>query len=223
MKNENEPKRAGKLLPDGFSLDRLEAMISQAPEDRPEGVRPPKVTPTLPPDFPARYRGPWDRPGGEWLERFTKARAVMRTQGILALCGPRGTGKTRLAAEIARDVASKGTRYLTALDFFVEIKATFGREAKRTELDVLTEFKRRRLLILDEIQERSENDWENRLLTNLIDSRYSNLKPTILIANLKSEELIESLGTSIVDRIREGGGLITVDGASFRSSQSSKP
>ena len=46
-----------------------------------------------------------------------------------------------------------------------------------------------KLLIIDEVQERAESGFENRLLTHLIDARYAAMRPTIIIANLAKREL----------------------------------
>jgi Cdc6-like AAA superfamily ATPase len=215
----NDPLAAAAMVRESPTVRRLTDMIANAPESHPEPPpSPPK--PRTVPNFPDRYREPWDRPSSpEWRDHFSKGLAVIKRKGILSLIGNRGSGKTRLAAEIARETLRRA-RYLTALDFFVEIKSTYGNAATRTELQVLTRYKEAGLLILDEIQERSENDWENRLLTNLLDARYSNERPTILIANLKPDDLIASLGTSISDRMNEGGGILQIVGKSNRGNGS---
>lgn len=72
------------------------------------------------------------------------------------------------------------------------------------------------LLVLDEIQERAESDWEDRELTRLIDARYRACRSTVLVGNLKPEELGSRLGPSIVSRISEGGEVIACAWDSFR-------
>ena len=81
---------------------------------------------------------------------------------------------------------------------------------------MLQELARARILVLDEIQERGNTEWEDRVLTHLIDKRYGAMLPTILIANLKPNELKERLGPSIIDRMHEGGGLLEIAGQSHR-------
>jgi DNA replication protein DnaC len=54
------------------------------------------------------------------------------------------------------------------------------------------------------------------MLTHIIDGRYGNERPTILISNLTAGELTASLGDSITDRMRQGGGIIEITGASHR-------
>jgi len=99
----------------------------------------------------------------------------------------------------------------------LEIRATFKSDSKKSEMDILDELTKSDLLILDEIQERGETSFENRLLTHVIDVRYSNNRPTIMIANLPKKELAESLGASIIDRARENGKSIEFNWPSYRS------
>ncbi|MFO1612062.1 hypothetical protein QOT38_29945, partial [Pseudomonas aeruginosa] len=55
-------------------------------------------------------------------------------------------------------------------------------------------------------------------LFSVIDGRYQNLMPTIVISNLKAEELPGALGERCVDRLRENGGIaVRFDWPSKRS------
>ena len=152
--------------------------------------------------------------GQEWLVAFDIAAEKVRKKGIVVLYGKRGGGKTRMAAELA--VCVGGSQYRTAMRFFLEVRATFRRDAMRSEMDVIDELATAPLLILDEIQERGETAFEDRLLTHVIDARYAAMKPTILIANLAKSDLAESLGKSIVDRARENGKSIEFTWESYR-------
>ena len=202
-------------------LKRIEASIEDAPESHPEPPRAPTAVSLVFPDqngVPKRYRQPeWspDDPG-EWREPYTKARAVLKEGGILSLVGGRGSGKTRLAIEVARRMDAKGTRYMAAMDVFLRLQACYRPAATETEVVVLQQLSRCRVLILDEIQERGNSEWEDRILTHLIDKRYGSMLPTVLIANLKPDELKKRLGPSIMDRMAEGGGLLEITGTSHR-------
>ena len=110
---------------------------------------------------------------------------------------------------------NKGT-YTTAMEIFLRIRASFGKTAKETEHDITGELSKCRLLIIDEVQERGNTAWEDRILTHIIDKRYSDLKPTIVIANLTADALAAGLGESIVSRMQETGGIIEVTGESHR-------
>jgi hypothetical protein len=152
--------------------------------------------------------------GKEWLMAKESARERVRMNGIVVLYGKRGGGKTRMAAELALMVGS--SQYRTAMRFFLEVRSTFRKGSERSEMEVIDELAKADLLILDEIQERGETAFEDRLLTHVIDARYSAMKPTILIANLAKSDLAESLGKSIVDRARENGKSIEFNWPSYR-------
>lgn len=153
--------------------------------------------------------------GEKWLEAFELAKERVKMNGILVLYGKRGNGKTRMAAELAAMVGQ--SRYRTAMRFFLEVRATFKKNSEKSEIEIIDDLVGASVLILDEIQERGETDFEDRLLTHVIDARYAAMRPTILIANLTKQELAESLGASIVDRARENGKSIEFNWESFRA------
>lgn len=151
--------------------------------------------------------------GDQWKAAFKRGLAAIDKKGILILHGGRGPGKTRMAAELS--LYAGKTRYRTAMRFFIEIRATYGNKSV-SEMDIIDDLVRADLLVLDELQERGETPFEDRLLTHLIDARYAENKPTILIANLTKQEIGASLGLSIIDRVRENGASIEFTWPSFR-------
>jgi DNA replication protein DnaC len=158
---------------------------------------------------------------GKFGEILNKGIAKLGKGVIMALIGGRGSGKTQLAVCMADAAiaAGRSARYLTAFDFFLLIRETYRKDAKKSEREIIAELAGPALLILDELQERGETPWEDRLLTALIDRRYRDGGDTILIANQKADEFRAALGASIEDRLREGGGIAELDGQSRRKSQ----
>jgi DNA replication protein DnaC len=169
--------------------------------------------------MPKRYRPDWPRPcDATWTENFRKVMAAVRSGAIIALIGNRGTGKTRLAAEAARNFAPAHSSYTTAMGLFLRIRATFGKKkGGESEDSIVNELSKSPLLVLDEVQERGNTPWEDRLLTHILDRRYGAMLPTVVIANLTESALIECLGDSIVSRLEEGGGILEITGPSHRS------
>ncbi|MDA1044344.1 MAG: hypothetical protein O3C57_03870, partial [Verrucomicrobia bacterium] len=121
----------------------------------------------------------------------------------------------RINSDAPRPSASEYV-YSRALDFFLSIRATFGGKSSRTEFDVTRHYADARLLVIDELQERGETTFEDRLLANVIDKRYAASLPTILIANIEANEFPSYVGASISDRLNETGGLIECGWGSFR-------
>jgi DNA replication protein DnaC len=155
-------------------------------------------------------------------ERHAKARRkiCLHRQGIVALVGPRGTGKTQIAVEEMCCAAHHGlsSLYCKAHDMFVALRSGFSGESDYVQQSA--KFIRPRLLVIDEVAVRRESDWEQEELTNLIDSRYDNMRFTIIIANLVPDELASSMGRSIMSRLEETGAVIECDWRSFRCSTS---
>ncbi len=233
----------------GF-LSGLDAFIEALPDEHEQADLPGDVAEPSAPrreilpilvsnGWPERYTIDLDEPqGGAWLAGFALAQPVIASGGLLILHGKRGTGKTRMAAEIARTGRfpldqTKGQKiadsipdnrrtavYRTAMDFFLDVRDTYKPSGKkiegRSEKFVIDALKRPGLLIIDELQERGDTPFEDRLLTHLIDARYGAMRSTILIANLSAAELGPALGPSIVDRAHENGRRVEFTWDSYR-------
>lgn len=157
-------------------------------------------------------------------EKWTKVKddlvRRMASGYLVALVGDRGPGKTQIGQQaiMASCAIQRPALYVRALDIFLRLRSTYKSETE-TELQVIDMFRDPMLLVIDEVQERGESDWENRMLTHIIDKRYGDMTDTLLIANLKPRALQESLGPSVSDRLRESGGVIECKWGSFRKAK----
>jgi len=167
---------------------------------------------------PQRHAGRTQLVGAPWLAALAQLSDRLGAGFLVALCGPRGTGKTQLAESVIRVASDRGTpsRYIHIMQFLMAVKGAYGNDAERSEAAVVSEFIRPALLVIDEIQERGDTPWENRLLSYMIDRRYNSGRDTLLIANLLPDSLINSLGDSIVSRMSETGGIIECTWPSYR-------
>lgn len=205
------------------TIGGLAALIAAAPE-APEQIRGTAfaardIAPRT--NVPKRYRAEWQRPQLDpvWMGHFAKIMQKCEDGGIVALIGPRGTGKTRFAAEAMRNYSPDRGAYTTAMGLFLRIRASFGKASKESEDDIVSEMAKTQLLILDEVQERGNSAWEDRILTHILDRRYGAMAPTIVIANLTEAALVDCLGDSIISRLTETGGILEIDGPSHRIHQ----
>jgi len=170
--------------------------------------------------FPSRYEEELQLE--EWFKTFEKAKAVIEKGGNIMLCGTRGGGKTRMAYELARRCKLPAARsqpkrlFKTAMRIFLEIRATYRKDCRESELEIMDKLTTCRLLVIDEVQERAESTFEAQKLTSIIDDRYRHKLPTILIANLTPSAFQETLGASICDRFNENGGILEFNWPSFR-------
>lgn len=130
----------------------------------------------------------------------------------LLMTGKPGTGKTHLGISILRhcmDASPKFTgKVVSIADLFRTIKSAWGKGARLTESEAIAKFTTPHLLIIDEIGVQFDSQAEQSLLYDVINGRYQNVLPTVLISNLARVELVEVIGSRSFDRLREGGGLL---------------
>jgi len=134
--------------------------------------------------------------------------------------GKPGTGKSHLALAAAMVVMNTGTAmYLNALDLVRMVRDTWRRDSEMTESAVLNELSSVSLLIIDEIGVQYGTDGEQVILFDVLNRRYRDLMPTILLTNLGAKGMKEFLGERSFDRLREGGIWVAFDWESHRGSR----
>jgi len=159
--------------------------------------------------------------GGGWGEVCDAVVSQVGSGFFMALVGIRGSGKTQIAVEAVRTCAETGWRcfFCTPTRFFLDLKATYGDRGKDgglTEADVVERYARWPLLVVDEIGQRGETDWEDRVLFEMLNRRYNGDVDTLLLGNDGRAKLEENLGPSLVSRMRERGGVVACKWPSFR-------
>jgi DNA replication protein DnaC len=134
--------------------------------------------------------------------------------------GSTGTGKTMLACGIANYVRSKGcsVRYATVQGLVQRVKESWLPSGERVEGKTpLRDISECDLLILDEVGVQHGTEFERNLLFGILNERYNNLRPYLLISNLTAEGAAEYLGERVIGRMREDGGtVITFAWPSYR-------
>ncbi len=155
---------------------------------------------------------------GPWGAHETKLSKMLGTGFIVALVGGRGSGKTQMAVALMKMTTEqlRTAYYNTLTGLFLKIKATFKGDVKETEDDLIRRMAQPDFLVLDEVGRRSDSDWENRMIYELIDRRYCNMKDTLLIANQSKQQFLEAIGESFASRMQETGGIIECNWQSYR-------
>lgn len=154
----------------------------------------------------------------EWFAAYEKLRARTGAGFTAALVGKRGPGKTQIAMELMRYATAVGRSayYCTAMDYFMRVKDTFHPDRKESQADAQKFFVRFKLLVIDEMNVRSDSPWEDNMLADLIGKRYNALLDTVLVSNESLDEFTKSIGPSIIDRLNETAGIIECNWRSFR-------
>ena len=152
----------------------------------------------------------------EWLKARAEITGRLGCGFTIALIGHRGPGKTQLAQQAIQAACEHGLTalYTRAMTFFLAIRATYGTDA--SEQSVIDHFSKPGLLVIDELHERGESLFENRMLNHLVDIRHGNTLDTLLVGNMTELGFEESMGPSITERLRETGGVIVCSWESFR-------
>lgn len=136
----------------------------------------------------------------------------------LMLLGTPGTGKTHLAVatlnEAIRTHKVPGL-YTTAARMFRRIKDTYGK-SEESESQAIQAFTAPKLLVLDEIGVSFGSDAELNYLFDVMNERYEQCLPTIIVSNVQPAELGQWMGERVVDRLRESSKMMVFDWESAR-------
>lgn len=137
---------------------------------------------------------------------------------FLVLGGERGTGKSHLAIASAAAVMARGTAmYTRAGDLIRRVRSTWRRDSDQSEEEVLKLFSvGLDLLIIDEVGLQRGTEDEQLILFDILDRRYAELRPTILLTNLTGPAFAEFLGPRIMDRLRERAVFVPFKWESYR-------
>lgn len=143
---------------------------------------------------------------------------VLATRRSAVFVGKPGTGKTHLAAGIGIHVMHQGRSvfFTSVFRAIRRIKGSWKKDSVETETQAVNALVFPDLLILDEVGQQFGSETEKLLLFDVLNERYENRKPTLLLANVPLDDysvngqmtsgLKSFLGTRVIDRLREDGG-----------------
>ncbi|MCJ7959126.1 MAG: ATP-binding protein [Pseudomonas sp.] len=138
---------------------------------------------------------------------------ILKTGRCMVLIGKPGTGKTHLGAGMANELLHNTSRtavYRTVGAILQAIRATYDKHSERSEAEILSSLIDPDLLVLDEVGVSKEqpSDFELSTLFAIINGRYEQERPTVVISNLEASQLPAAMGDRCVDRLREGGMIV---------------
>lgn len=147
----------------------------------------------------------------EACKQFVGDVSNSRPANNMFLIGSVGTGKTHLASSVIQELYdTKRVRMIRVIELIRILKETWQRGSENTERDVISFFGEIDVLVLDEVGIQFGSETERMFMFDIINTRYDNMLPTILISNLDINNLKEILGEQAVDRLREDGGKVLV-------------
>lgn len=131
---------------------------------------------------------------------------VHRRGACLLLSGGPGTGKTHLACAILAGVIRAGhTGLFMAVSAALRmIRDAYSPRAQRSESEAFALLSAPDLLVLDEVGVTIGNPATRRaMLFDVLNARYAEMRPSLLIGNLSAAEMQSYLGERIMDRLLE--------------------
>ncbi len=134
--------------------------------------------------------------------------------GNLLLIGSVGTGKTHLGVAIAR-TTDQG-EYTTLMRMIRDIRRAYRKDENASEQGLIDRWASKSLLIIDEIGVQHSTNAEQLLIYEVINDRYIQDLPTVLISNETVEGMTEILGERVMDRLAENGRVVAFTWKSYR-------
>lgn len=153
----------------------------------------------------------------EMCRRYTSSIASRGNPGWLVLSGRPGTGKTMLLSCMAVDLAKNHTRshYTTQAAMGREFRATYQRGAERSETSLFDYYAQIPLLLLDELGA-SSTEHTDRLVFEVLDTRYANNLPVVIATNHPRGAMPNVVGERLFDRLTEEAAFLAFDWESNR-------
>lgn len=145
-----------------------------------------------------------------YAETFDDA---LRTGRGAVFIGKPGTGKTHLAIGIGLRIMRRYGRsvaFSTVMRAIKRIRKTWGGNGAESEAEATEAFTHPDLLIFDEVGVQYGSEAERVLIFEILNERYENRRPTLLLSNLDLTGVRASLGERVYDRLREDGAEVVV-------------
>jgi DNA replication protein DnaC len=139
-------------------------------------------------------------------EQFSRAYEAARAfaaepKGWLVLAGPSGCGKTHLAAAIGNHCIANNHPifYITAPDLLDHLRSSFSPGSEMPYDEFFEQVRNTPLLILDDLGAQSSTSWAKEKLDQLLNHRFNNQLPTVIVSIVPVDGLDERIRTRLID------------------------
>lgn len=150
----------------------------------------------------------------DYLENFDQH--AKRGEGLI-FSGLPGTGKSHIAAGVLQGLLPKRVGlYTTCMGMIRSVRGTWRKDSEQSESEVLHILRSVPLLVVDEIGVQYGTDGEQTILFDVLDGRYRDMQPTILLTNQDRAGFKQFIGERAYDRLTETSRWIPFDWPSYR-------
>ena len=149
----------------------------------------------------------------DYAERFDEHR---KAGASLVLSGRPGTGKSHLTGAVLRALCDRSVRYITCMDMIRAVRDTWRKDSERSESQLLDYLESLDLLAIDELGMQYGTDGEQTIIFDVLDRRYREMRPVILLTNQDRDGLKTFVGERVFDRLRETARWVAFDWDSYR-------
>ena len=139
-------------------------------------------------------------------EKFNRAYQAAKAfatepKGWLVLTGPSGCGKTHLAAAIANHCIENNhpVFYITVPDLLDHLRSTFSPDSEIPYDEFFEQVRSTLLLVLDDLGAQSSTPWAKEKLDQLLNHRFSNQLPMVIVSIVPIEELEERIRVRLIN------------------------
>lgn len=144
--------------------------------------------------------------------------ATKRKGSWLVFSGLPGTGKSHLAIAVLQAIMPGVVgRYMTCMELIQTIRATWRKDSEDSETELLEALTRIPLLVLDEIGVQYGTESEQHHLFDVLDRRYREMMPTILLTNQNKDGFRQFVGDRVYDRMTEVARWVPFEWTSYRT------
>ncbi|HLU73386.1 MAG TPA: ATP-binding protein [Nonomuraea sp.] len=159
---------------------------------------------------PAAFADPGELRGDvrAWMDGYLNGR-----HGSLILTGEIGTTKTWHLWKLNETLIRRGWRGQFRIATTYDIKLATDRPIDHERL---ASWRDADLYAIDDLGARAVNDWTADAISELIDARWQNRRPTLIATNLTTPEIRTVLGDRAASRIGDGATVAQFTGADRR-------
>lgn len=159
---------------------------------------------------PAAFADPGELRGDvhDWMDRYLAGH-----HGSLILAGEIGTTKTWHLWKLNETLIRRGWRGQFRIATTYDIKLATDRPIDHERL---ASWRDADLYAIDDLGARAVNDWTADAISELIDARWQNRRPTLIATNLTTPEIRTVLGDRAASRIGDGATVAQFTGADRR-------